>query len=260
MAMTKDDLRDLREAKRILENPSFAARLANLIGQPIQWGLAKLPAKWTTEINRISRTAIEKALNVAVSTLDKRGSTRPWNKLHKAVVTTTGAVGGYFGIPGLAVELPISTTIMLRSIADVARSNGEQIQLPEAQLACVTVFALGGTSPKDDASETGYFAVRAALARSLGRAAECIANKGLAEEGAPALIRLIAKIAARFETAVSEKAIAQSVPVIGALGGGAVNYMFMDHFQDMARGHFIVRRLERTHGAEVKVAYDQLQV
>ena len=40
------------------------------------------------------------------------------------------------------------------------------------------------------------------------------------------------------------------VPGIGAAAGAGLNLMFMDHFQDVSRGHFIVRRLERCHGAE----------
>jgi hypothetical protein len=31
----------------------------------------------------------------------------------------------------------------------------------------------------------------------------------------------------------------------------AVNYAFIERFQDMARGHVIVRRLERAYGKEV---------
>ena len=51
---------------------------------------------------------------------------------------------------------------------------------------------------------------------------------------------------------------AQAVPVIGAAGGALINTLFMDHFQDMAHGHFTVRRLERKYGEEVvKLAYEQ---
>ena len=50
---------------------------------------------------------------------------------------------------------------------------------------------------------------------------------------------------------VSQKVAAQAVPLIGAAGGGAINVLFMNHFQQMARSHFIVRRLERAYGAEV---------
>lgn len=38
---------------------------------------------------------------------------------------------------------------------------------------------------------------------------------------------------------------AQVVPVIGALTGATLNTMFTDYYQDMARGHFIVKRLEK---------------
>jgi hypothetical protein len=36
-----------------------------------------------------------------------------------------------------------------------------------------------------------------------------------------------------------------------------VNYAFMEHFQDVARGHFTVRRLERVYGKErVRAEYN----
>ena len=49
---------------------------------------------------------------------------------------------------------------------------------------------------------------------------------------------------------VTQKFAAQMVPVIGAFGGAVVNYAFIDHFQDVARGHFTVRRLERSYGKD----------
>ena len=49
------------------------------------------------------------------------------------------------------------------------------------------------------------------------------------------------------------------MPVIGALGGAAVNYAFIDHFQEVARAHFVVRRLERRYGKDaVRTAYERL--
>ena len=64
-------------------------------------------------------------------------------------------------------------------------------------------------------------------------------------------------IAERFSIQITEKTVAQAVPVIGAAGGAIINTMFMDHFQDMAKGHFTVRRLERKYGrGRVKELYD----
>lgn len=150
----------------------------------------------------------------------------------------------------LAVELPVSTTILLRSIAEIARSEGEDLANPEARLACVEVFALGGHEDDEAGVESGYLAARAMLAQSVGESAKFLLKTGLAGETAPVVVRLISQVAARFGVAVSEKLAAQAVPILGAVGGAAVNAAFADHFQALARGHFIVRRLERHYGAE----------
>jgi EcsC protein family len=65
--------------------------------------------------------------------------------------------------------------------------------------------------------------------------------------------------AARFGVVVSQKVAAQALPVVGALGGAAVNYAFIEHFQDIARGHFTVRRLERIYCKErIRAEYDAI--
>ncbi|MEA3435970.1 MAG: EcsC family protein [Thermodesulfobacteriota bacterium] len=250
MTFQQTDLNDLKKAKTLLENPGIAAKITNFLGIPIEKGFELLPDNWNVKIGEMTQEALAKALHAAVFTMKASHGEEASNIWHKIAVATTGGIGGFFGLPALAVELPISTTIMLRSIADIARSEGETISKIESKIACIEVFALGGPSKSDDASESGYFAIRAALGRSVSKAAEYIAEKGLAEEGAPALVRLIIIIAERFSIQVSEKAAAQAVPAIGAAGGAIINTLFIDHFQDMARGHFIVRRLERKYGKE----------
>ena len=43
------------------------------------------------------------------------------------------------------------------------------------------------------------------------------------------------------------------------LGGAAVNYAFIEHFQEVAPGHFTVRRLERVYGKNlVRAEYERL--
>jgi len=149
---------------------------------------------------------------------------------------------------------------MLRSIADIAAAHGEDPRALDTRLACLTVFALGSTrDARDDAAESGYFAARSALAAAVSEAAKHLAQKGFGKSGAPALLRLIALIGARFGVVVSEKAAAQAIPILGAAGGAVVNALFIGHYQDMARGHFTVRSLERVHGeAAVRVAYERL--
>jgi hypothetical protein len=110
------------------------------------------------------------------------------------------------------------------------------------------VFALGSPQNKgDDAVETGYFAVRMALAEAVSSAARQIASKGITSGNNAAIIRMIQLIAQRFSIQVSEKLAAQAVPAIGAVGGALINTVFIDHFQEMAHGHFTIRRLERKY-------------
>lgn len=258
--LTKSDLADLKRARKLLENPGLAAKMTIMLGAPIEKGFAMLPASWSGKVHKASEAALMKALDIAVTSLGDKPGFASRNRLHKFAAAASGAAGGAFGLVALAVELPVSTAIMLRSIADIAKSEGENVQFIDTKLACLEVFALGSTrTTSDDASESGYFAARAALSTAIGEASRYLAQKGLAKSGAPALVRLISQLSSRFGIVVSEKAAAQSVPIIGALGGALINTIFIGHFQDMARGHFIVRRLEKIYGIEpVRKAYDRL--
>ena len=258
MQISTQHVEELRYAWQLLEKPSLAAKLTDKVGTPIEKGFGLLPESWTDTIREAVINSLQKALEVAVKSLGKTSGPSQ-ERFHRVAAITAGATGGAFGLPGLLVELPISTTIIFRSIADIARSEGEDIDSIETRLACLEVFALGGRSGSDEAVETGYFAIRSALAKSVSEAAGHMAKRGLAEKGAPALVRLISAVASRFGIAVSEKVAAMAVPAIGAAGGALINSIFINHFQDMARGHFIVRRLERHYPKKlVQEAYEKL--
>lgn len=256
--LTPDDLEALRRAVRALENPSLAARLTNMVGKPVELIGYALPAAASNAISAATSKALWAGLKVALMTMRRnpRGGSQ---LLHRALATASGAAGGAFGLATLPIELPVSTIIMLRSIADIAQSEGEDLSDPEAALSCVQVFALGGRTGSDDAAESGYFAVRGILAKSVTEAARFVAQRGVVTESAPIMVRFLTGVASRFGVVVSQKVAAQAFPVIGALGGAAVNYAFLEHFQDIARGHFTVRRLERIYGKDcIRAEYARL--
>ena len=257
--MTEQDLEAIRTAVQLLDNASWAARLTSILGKPIELiGLA-LPAGASKVIAAATTRGLDAALKVALSTMENRPEA-PSRLLHKALATASGAVGGSLGLLTAPLELPISTIIMLRSIADIARSEGENLADPDAALSCVQVFALGAATASPEAAESGYFVVRGLLAKSITEAARFIAERGIVEEGAPLLVRFIAQVASRFGVVVTQKFAAQALPVVGALGGAAVNYAFIDHFQDVARGHFAIRRLKRAYGeVAVRAQYERLR-
>lgn len=253
------DLTDLQQAVALLENPGLIARISDLVGAPIEALFRSLPAGAGTTIAAATQKSLSAAVDAAVWTMGPRARSKAWAKAHTAAAGMAGGVGGAFGLVALPVELPITTTIIMRSIADIARSEGENLLAPESRLACLQVFAMGGSSGDDDGAESGYFAVRTALAQAVSEAAKYVARRTVIEDGAPAIVRLLAQIAARFNTVVGEKIMAQGVPIVGAVGGATINVLFIEHFQDMARGHFIVRRLERSYGEdEVRKQYEEL--
>jgi EcsC protein family len=275
--LSAEELNFLEEAARFLENPGIFIRVANRLGQPVEYLEKKLPQKARDLVATATQKSLEKALRVAVGTIpqestamsfrDSQSSITLKNRLHTLGTAITGGIGGFFGVASLPVELPITTAIMLRSIAEVARSSGADLSLAETQLECLYVFTLGSPSKDDDAAETAYYASRLGLAKMISQAASFIAKHSAAqvftaiEKGtAPVLVKLIATIASKFEIAVSEKLLSEAIPVIGAAGGAMVNSAFTHYFSEAARFHFGIRKLERTYGAsEVQRLYEAMK-
>lgn len=260
MTIEKQDLEQLKRAKQLLENPGLAAKLSAVVGSPIEKGLKMLPATMQRGVNKATEAALMTALKAAVKSLGEKPGSNARNRLHQVMAAATGAAGGAFGLSALAVELPISTAVILRSIAAIAASEGADPRHLDTKLDCLQVFAFGSQKTRaDNATESGYFATRTAMAKAVSEAAAHLAKKGLAKGSAPALVRLVGLIASRFGIVVSQKAAAQLIPILGAAGGATINALFIEHYQQMATGHFIVRRLEKIHGAEpVKLAYEKL--
>ncbi len=246
----------LHHAADVLENPNFSSKITKTVGGAVEKTLAILPAQVSLSLNDITRTALEKSLEGAIFTLNSRKSSTPFTKTHKLLAGLSGAIGGAFGLAAITVELPISTTIMLRSIADIARYHGENLSHASTKFACLEVFALSDSAKHG--TETGYYAIRSLLAKALNDAATQMASPVLSKGGAPLMGKAINQIAARFSIPVSEKLAAQTVPVLGSLGGASINLLFIGYFQDLAHAHFALRRLERDYTPElIKLNYQK---
>jgi hypothetical protein len=241
---------ELRWACAHLEHPSLAARLSNLLAYPIEEGLSLLHKPWRKRMERVVQDAICKSLRLALASIDISTATpaRVWS--HRFAAAGAGGLAGFFGPLTLAAELPFTTTLILRSIADIANSQGEDLTRNDARMACIQVFALGGRTREDEAADLGYYGMRITLGLYFERD---ILEFAASAPGPhiPAAIGYVRAIAARFGVVISDKVAAQMVPVAGALSGAMLNLIFIRHYQDVAKGHFIVRRLEREYGTDV---------
>jgi EcsC protein family len=250
----------LTAAIKRLEEPGFAGKMTTLAGRPAELVARALPGATASIVAKAAEATLKRALYVALFSLrDHRfiGG----RVVHSALAAASGAVGGALGLAALPVELPVSTAIMLRTIAEIAREEGEDLADPRTRLACLEVFALGHTGlAAPDGADGGYFALRVLLTRGLALTADTLVRKSAAHGSSALMHRALAPIVARFTAVVSQKLALQGVAVIGAVGGAAVNLAFIEQYHGLARGHFTVRRLERVYGAEaVRAEYDQLK-
>lgn len=241
---------ELGEAVKLLENQGFAALLSNIGGKPIVKLLEVVPGSMKRKLDKAVQKTMLQCLDVAVNSLETAQKAPPKRKLTTLVSTITGGVSGMFGMASLPVELPFSTVLTLRSIAEIARSHGENLQLMQSKLACMEVLALGAPS-SDNGSVSSYFTSRRGFAKFSNEAGQILAEHGVSAAASPAVNGFISEIATRFSAVVYERAAAGAVPLVGVIGGAASSAIFMNYFQELAQGHFIVRKLEKIYGPEL---------
>jgi hypothetical protein len=276
--ITAAEKSDLIRAKGLAENPGLAGKITAALGVPMERGFAMLPKDWPAKVESATNAALEKALKFAVASLGRSGDGSS-EMLHKVLAGASGALGGTFGFATMALELPVSTTIMLRSIAQIARDEGADLTRPEMKLACLEVLGLGtpplskktplapavpaaeGAAPEAapapeapanpaPRSDSIYWAFREEIGSPMVEAATLLATRTICKTSSPAMARFFTVLSRRFSVVVSQIVAAKAVPLLGAAGGAATNVLFMSHFQEMARAHFIIKRLEGRYGID----------
>ena len=260
--LTEADRQTLLRAFDYLEHTSFAVKLTNVVGTPIEMALKLLPSRWYRKLHRAAETSVDLALRLILSRkMTHPAFSAPSDLGHRVLGMAAGAVGGLMGGPALLLELPVTTGLMLSSIVEIARREGEDLSSMDTRLACMAVFALGGRTDEDDAADTGYYGLRLALEAPMAEASRYLAQLSQSSVAKPpALIQLVSTISRRFGVVISEKAAAEMIPLVGAAGGAFINNMFIEHFQNVARGHFSLRRLERKYShALIKQHYNQIK-
>ena len=274
-----DDYEALKKAVSLLEEPSLTIQITSFIGKSVEFLIDSLPNSAQQKINDIVKNVLYKILDMAGSTLDDDKS-EPSTIWHKIGVMATGSIGGFFGLPGLFIELPVTTTIMMRAILDIARGEGFSISEEETKLECLKVLAFtGNTNKADDSAESGYYLTRIVLDQISKVVSDELSKIAAAKAAAEAtktaannmsfistttvgkkLAEYIEIIAARLGINLTEKMAAQVVPVIGAVTAATLNALFTDFYQNMAKGHFTILKLENKYSKElIKEEYDKIK-
>ena len=256
---------ELRQAMLSLEQRGLTDHLLSLTSKLTQPGIAMLsklsPKAAHGLVERMVQAALKKAFDVVLVSVSKdgsrltglgwldRGLSSSW--VDSAASVASGAVGGFGGLASTAVELPITTAFLMRSVAQIAVKEGEDLRTDDAKLQCLQVFALSGTPSSAFSTESEYYGARLAISGYLPK----LADKSLKE----VLPKLIVDVSRKFSVDVAAKISSQAVPFIGAATGASLNLMFVRYYNEKAKAHFTIRRLERAYGAAaIRSEYERL--
>jgi hypothetical protein len=223
-------------AKRQIRANGPMMRLVNKFGGKIEGQMAHLPQGVRDQIESITSHALRRAVTVA-----GHGRRAPdlGPRAAPALVALTGAVGGAGGIATALAELPFTVTVILHAILRAAEAEGFDTMLPEVRAEALRVLTAGGPLKDDDGINTSFIGARMTLT-------------------GPALHQLLARIVPGFAAVLSQKLAAQSVPVLGAVSGAALNAAFLTHYRELAHIRFGLLRLTALHGAApVRAGFEQ---
>jgi hypothetical protein len=267
--LSADEVQFIDEAVAFLETPSSLVSVTNYLGKPLDRFQNHLPEKTRQRLHRTIEKSLKMALKLAIETIRTEESNVDWevalhNSLktswaHTALLGTTGAIGGALGTAALIVELPLSTTLMLRGISSVAKEWGHDLRDPEVQLQCLYVFTLGSErSQEDDQMDSAYLSSRIAFQQIIRELAGYLSQHSVKDVllaleagGSGILLRFLALLIPSFEKAILQKFMSRAVPVVGAIGGAALNAAFSHYFTRAARYHFGILHLEKKSGTDV---------
>ncbi|WP_170782845.1 EcsC family protein [Ruegeria lacuscaerulensis] len=208
-------------------------RLLNSLGGSAETLLDQLPPSLREALTGATEQALWVAMHAAEGSRRAVPDQRPW--VNTAVTTAMGAAGGVGGVSTSLVELPATTTMLLRAIQGAAAREGFDPSEDGVKFDCVQVLSAAGPLSFDDGADFGFFSARMTLT-------------------GPALQKLIATVAPKLAVVLGQKLAAQSVPVLGALAGGGTNYVYTRYYQRIARVHFGLRRL----ASDADIPHDDL--
>ncbi|MBR9763164.1 MAG: EcsC family protein [Rhodobacteraceae bacterium] len=197
-------------------------QVLTLLGTRAEGLLERLPEGVRGRLDRATEAALSAAMKAAQGSRGLVKDQPDW--LNRAVTAALGAAGGFGGLPSAMAELPVTTTVLLRAIQGVAADEGFDPAEANVQFDSIRVFAAAGPLAEDDGADAAFLATRLTLTGTTMQA-------------------LISSVAPRLAAALGQKLAAQTVPVLGAAAGAAVNYAYTSYYQDMARVHFRLRRL-----------------
>lgn len=214
-------------AQRYLGARGVGMQVIGMIGGQADGLIDRLPGPARSGLETATLQALEFSFSAASASRNGLPDTGQW--LTRAMTVATGAAGGLGGTPTALAELPVTTTVILRAIQGIAAEYGFDPGQPDTKADCLRVFAAAGPLEEDDGTDLSFLTLRATIT-------------GATIQG------LMSKIAPQLAVTLGRKLAAQTVPVLGAVSGAAINYAFTSYYQEIAHVQFGLRKLAEEAG------------
>ncbi|CAH2604531.1 conserved protein of unknown function [Rhodovastum atsumiense] len=238
LALSDEDYAALQElAGRYLAARSGFTTFMEWAGKYAERGLSFLPAEWQQTLHLRAREALSWAWRQATLGMDHEPPARQAPPLFYRLLTTgSGAVTGMAGLPGVLVDLPASTLLVLRSLAAQARARGLDVTGADVQAACLEAFSYGGPTDEDDDADLAFWSARAAV---------------------PMVAEMLPQVAGRLSGRLAVMLPARAVPVISVAAGAGVNWHFTGYFQEVGDILLALLPMERRYGrAQLRACFE----
>lgn len=228
-----------RLARRYLDAGGLGMEIMSIVGDSAEGLLERLPEFMRSRLDRITRAALNRAFGAAAGSRRVLRDRGDW--FNRMASTLSGAAGGVGGLPGAMVELPVTITLLLRAMLDIAAEHGLDPDSEEVRMECLRIFAAAGPMAEDDSTDLGLLAARLSVT-------------GQTLQG------LISRVAPRLSVSLGQKLAAQAAPVFGAFVGASINYTFARYYQELARVHFGIMRLSHETGLPHEALVEALRL
>lgn len=228
-----------RLARRYLDAGGLGMEAMALVGNSAESLIEKLPAFVRNRMDRITRAALDRAFKAASGSRRMVRDRGDW--FNRMASTLSGAAGGVGGFAGAMIEMPVTITLLLRAMLDIAVEHGLDPESEEVRMECLRIFAASGPMSEDDSTDLGLLAARLSVT-------------GQTVQG------LISKVAPRLSISMGQKMAAQAAPIFGAVVGASINYTFARYYQELARVHFGIMRLSHETGIPKEALVEALRL
>lgn len=237
------------------EEPSVVSQVAGYVFKPVTWAVNKLiprkaiegallgcnkVAELLTDTNDIKRDAnVSSIKDLAYKEL--KLSDKLANEVHNwalAIAGAEGAAAGATGLLGFAVDIPALITQSLRVIHKIGLCYGFECRTEQDKQLVLGIMSAAGANTIEEktASVALLQSMKVMIMRSTWKslAAKAAQNK-FGEEAAIIGIKALAK---RLGVNITKRKALQTIPVIGAGIGAAVNVAFINDVAWAARRTF----------------------